>query len=317
MNSTAVLYCIREEDSPNLYANFIDALVTFPALKSDLFILAKSNNIGFAEDMNKLLLQNQISGKVIRMSNEGFDIGTYRKFILASHYRCYILMSASSKPAQFDWVKKLDSPILDNSSMLVGSMCSWESLSSGILQSRVLILRQIFEDHNVGSGRMIQFLNKYSKNRFLLNTNVKELLKKSSFFQYCLAIILLFYNLRKTLRILFSFPFFPNPHLRTTGMAITREFFLEMSQREFKSKIDALSLESGFKSFTRVAMSKNGNPLIYIEANYVSPNNSLSTTSFRSEVKLTPPVVDAHYERYSDLSIELRKQFMKLTWGKT
>jgi hypothetical protein len=43
-------------------------------------------------------------------------------------------------------------------------------------------------------------------------------------------------------------------------MAITREFFLEMSQREFKSKIDALSLESGFKSFTRGAMSKNGNP---------------------------------------------------------
>jgi hypothetical protein len=234
------------------------------------------------------------------MDDSGFDLGTYRKHILKSEADVFILMSATSRPKIHDWVDLLISPIADGNSSVTGAMVSLESLRSTFLVDLCIGIVK----------RMSKVFSSIKKESIHL-VSVKNLNTFGAFF---ILPFFLFHPIY-TYKRFFLFPKFPNPHLRTTGMAITRELFLQVVTKQPKKKIDVLLLESGRKGFCNIFSRDILKPLVVMSDGHYDLGSNKATLTFRSENEGSAIVTDAHFENYLNMISSSRNFMRRRTWN--
>jgi hypothetical protein len=317
VNKVAVLYCLRQEDGITAFKKFIEALTIFPIEPAKLHILLKTVDANFVEEVRLSLARASLDANVHLMPNWGFDLGTYKMFIENSQDVFFILMSASSLPTRSDWVRILTAPLISNTSGLVGSMASWESLSTNVFASysfgiemKIQNFYRDFLDHKSNSFIEFFFYPIRLVFSFLVcRQHISKILSKFG------AILFFLLHPRVIWRRFTSFPKFPNPHIRTTGMVISKELFLEVCSKIPINKIDSMLMESGTASITKIATTKGINPLVVVGDEYFSPNDERVRKNFRSADCVTPLVTDHHYREFRNGSPDFQTKMYRLTWG--
>jgi hypothetical protein len=317
MRKIAVLYCLRQEDGIETFIEFINALGLFPIEHAKLHILLKTTDETFIEQISEILMKASLSAHVHPMPIWGFDLGTYKLFIENSKDDFFVLMSATSRPTKYNWVNILTAPLISDNCSVVGSMGSWESLSTEVFESYTIAFEnKIIKLHKTHSCRKIKYFGRLQFNlkTFVLKLLVRRLpiLRVLSRFG---AVIYFLLHPRIIWRRTSSFPKFPNPHIRTTGMAISRDLFLQACKKTPSDKLDCLLLESGRESITRLAALNGCNPVVAIDEQFFSLNNEQVQRSFRSVDQMLPLVVDHHYMEFKDGSSDFQKRMRRITWG--
>jgi hypothetical protein len=296
-----VLYCIRPEDSLENFSEFLESLRSYPATNASIHVLCKADSSShFYRSAQDLIRTRAMYIELHSMEDSGFDIGTYRQHILKSAADVFILMSATSRPRKRNWVDLLISPIIDGNSSVTGAMASLESLRS-----------TFFVDLSVGVVKRMSELFSSIKKISVHQISVKMLNACGSFL---ILPFFLFHPVYSCKRFFF-FSKFPNPHLRTTGMAITRDLFLQVVTRQPKKKIDVLLLESGRKGFCKKLSQDISKPIVVIPQGHFELGSHEATLTFRSENKDTAIVTDAHFENYLGMNSASRSFIRKSTWN--
>ena len=113
-----------------------------------------------------------------------------------------------------------------------------------------------------------------------------------------------------------NFPEFPNPHIRTTGMAIRRDLYVEILDKVPVSKFDAFNYESGSDSITKRAEGL-GYKVGLVQKNgvFVSIQNPKARTTFRF-VGGDSLISDHQSRHFHTLSKRHKLILTKITQGK-
>jgi len=317
MSGTAVLYCIRAEDGFAKFIRFIVSLSAFPIEEADLHVLLKSSDQKFNEQIYATMKANSVNGRIHLVPDLGFDLGSYKLFIQDSDYDYFVLMSASSVPMKHKWVSMLITPLTNQTSKLVGSMASWESLSTNVFESHSYALEKkiitnflsILNPDSVLAKRLGQYLRIRTELSPTFKFLALGLPSKLG------AAIYFLLHPRRILRRISGFPAFPNPHIRSTGMAVSKDLFMKACSKIPRDKIDVMLLESGRFSLTSFAISTGCNPLVVVGDEYFSPRDPRVRKTFRCAGIEPPLVADHHYERFIQGSPKYQKRMSQVTWG--
>jgi len=299
---TEVLYCIRPEDLVENFLGFQEALDIFPPRCSSVHILCKSQvESYFYQSIETLNRKSHTPFLLHSMSDSGFDLGTYLQHIEGSNAEFFILMSASSRPTTEGWDEILTEPLKSNQGSLVGSMVSQESLSSTFLLDIAKAALTRISPKNC----FFSINHKFHRSFLLL--------------LYCLGFLSLipFFvgHPLYTLKRFFLFQLFPNTHLRSTGIALSREFFLRIVEGSPKQKIDALIKESGRRGLTVAAFSEIVPPVLATPNSVLDIRSERAKQFFRSDSNFLPIVLDRHFTIYKESDLAARLALRKRTWG--
>lgn len=249
-----ISYVIREADGIESLKQFISSLDKFGVSQDNIV------HIGIKDASKKFVatVSDELTSgthtyriKFSILPSGGFDIGSHFLVAQKSKSTHIIFMTATSQANRKNWDKILLRGFSDNSVGIIGSMKSSESIKSSFmayLNLRVNLFCQFTLSHSdklvarargmkVDSNEGTLMLNKFQ-------SFSRSVIKKILFFAlkskepYC------FVN---------RFPEFPNPHLRTTGLAINRDLFLSIFDRVPEQKFEAYEYESGSLSLSRRA----------------------------------------------------------------
>ena len=293
----SVLYCLHPNDDYSRLQKFIAALAIYPSEKAPIFILCKEVRKKSHYEAALKLVQEHVPGiEVRKVPVEGFDLGAYRNFMLASDSEIYILLSSSSIPTSPNWVEKLVNPISQEKTVITGSMVSAESLKSNFAL-----------DLAIGVFKRFGLL----KHWLPINRIQTAFLKTIG---SLLIPVYLFLHPIYSCKRLFLIPKFPNLHLRTTGIAVKKSYYLDTVTRAPKNKIDAFLLESGKNGLGLCGTNSKFVPYLVTASNEYRLDEDYEK-NFRKVQGQTPLIVDKHYEEFI-FANATRKSFLEIrTWG--
>ncbi len=249
-----ISYVIREADGIESLKLFISSLDKFGVSRDNIvhigikdaskkFVATVSDEINNRNHAYRIQLRILPSG--------GFDIGSHFLVAQKSKATHIIFMTATSQANRKNWDKILLRGFSNNSVGLIGSMKSSESIKSSFTAYLNLRINLFFQftlspsDKSIARARGIKF---DSNKAFLISHRFqsfsRNVIKKIFFFAL---------KSKEPYSFLNKFPEFPNPHLRTTGLAINRELFLSIFDRVPEQKFEAYEYESGSLSLSRRA----------------------------------------------------------------
>lgn len=121
-------------------------------------------------------------------------------------------------------------------------------------------------------------------------------------------------------KYLSGFPRFPNPHVRSTGVVVAREWFLAFAAGRDGpvTKNEAHALESGRGGLSRFALAQGGALLVVGSDGrcYESPEWPASAT-FRSGRQANLILRDNRTDQYDAADPALRRRLERMAWGVT
>jgi hypothetical protein len=216
------------------FRSFLNSYLLFPAgTDHELVILFN----GYESDKNlqdyhELLRSAGISYYHLKLE-QGQDIFAY-KWSAEQLSSTYVLfLNTYSQILNENWGKYYLDAIRKENVGCVGATGSWQSRASyGVKRVRWLFSKE---------EKIIQNVPYYVEKEFKIAGLTISLSPR-------LALLASFL---KSLKDIFHFPFFPNPHLRTNAFITNRLFWLSLHFNSLKSKKDAYRMESGNNSFTR------------------------------------------------------------------
>ena len=241
-----------------------------------------------------------LSCKIIECEDVGFDIATFINTMKSENHEIFVWITASSEITRKTWLSELTLPIQRGESFVCGSMASNESLSSGIF-------RRLSDS---AENRMLKVFNKGTFHSDYSFVNQAVL-----FFRAALALVYCLIHPIRILQYKILFPSFPNPHLRTTGIAIQKSFFETLDVKTPYRRIPTLAFESGKSSISILSNIGMKQPIVVVNNAYCSLNDPAAKETFRSKSFYVPPVIDRHFKNFLMKEPNRAQQLQVLTWG--
>jgi len=293
-----VLFCLHPNDAFERLDNFLEALKSFPSQKAPVFILCKNDNGASHYDQAISLIQRYESPvQISEVTSGGFDLGTYRNFMMNSDFEIFVLLSSSSRPTTTNWVEKLVNPIVENRAVIAGSMVSAESLSSNFPI-----------DLTLGVLRRAKNLKEWLPNSFL-QISILRLMG------YLLLPIYFIIRPTYSWKRQFCIKRFPNVHLRTTGIAVTKLHYLNKVRVEPKDKIDTFLLESGKNGLSAIDKNSDRRPHLITSSSEYRIDAQFEE-NFRRISSATPIIIDKHFEDFIVSKHKVQRFLERRTWGR-
>jgi hypothetical protein len=310
MEKVLISYVFYKKNKIQNLINFLDSMTNYPPASDALLIISlKDITKELTSQIHETISQYKLICKVevISVPNIGFDLGTH--VINTQRHKPFItiFMSASSKANHIDWYRLLVSPFLDQRIGIVGSMYSEESqltIYREIAMTKVkhrLHLRLSTVEESV--ALMIDLPSTYRTIFFGPFHNL---------FTYIITLIpLKIYRSRHPFDIE-KYPPFPNPHLRTTGLAIRSSLFCELITRLPVTKGEVLALESSYNSLTAQVCNLGYSILVCTYSGiYLNFGSSKATSTFR-DPNSSSIVIDAESEIFNTYNEEKKAAIHKL-----
>ena len=316
--TVSISYVIREADGIDAFDNFIDSLEKFPIPKSiSLYILLKESRELFRLQIQNRLQASKIKANIVVGSDGGFDLGSHLEIASRVSSDLLVLFTSTTQPCSKNWILSLTQPFKDQQVGIVGSMFSNESLkTSYLLLIRLKLKHKLSQKLNGFESDLSSYWG-ISKEKVSPMLLVFRLIKiPNFFFRKIEKTLLCFIAKLNPWKSVKNFPEFPNPHIRTTGMAIRRDLYVEILDKVPVSKFDAFNYESGSDSITKRAEGL-GYKVGLVQKNgvFVSIQNPKARTTFRF-VGGDSLISDHQSRHFHTLSKRHKLILTKITQGK-
>lgn len=310
MEKVLISYVFYKKNKIQNLINFLDSMTEYPPASDALLVISlKDISKVLASQIYETINQYKLVCKVeiISVPNTGFDLGTH--LINTQRYQPFItiFMSASSKANHIDWYKSLVSPFSDERIGIVGSMYSEESQ---LTIYREIALTKIKYRLHLKLSKVEEsvalMIDLTSKHRAIYLGKFHEL------FSYIITLIpYKIYRARHPFDIEQYRPF-PNPHLRTTGLAIRSKLFSEVITKIPITKGEVLALESSYSSLTTRVRNLGYSILVCTySGKYLSFGDSKAVSTFR-DTSSSSIVIDAESEIFYTYNEEKKAAIHKL-----
>ena len=176
-----------------------------------------------------------------------------------------------------DWLTKLHTHIRRDDVGLVGATGSYQSLYSSVKDSMSAMSQRSIVRQLVGSMR-----RRWALSRF------------------------------KT-----HFDPFPNPHIRTNAFMLAREQMLGLDAGRMRTKMQAMSFESGKNNLTRQIQLKGLKALVVgRDGKAYEEENWFDSETYKSGEQTNLLVADNRTEQYAWADAEARRVMTKVAWGR-
>ena len=225
--------------------SFIKSYLSFPSnVEHDLVILFNGcQNDGEIEEYHRFLKNSGISYSYLIMRS-GQDILAYRFAAENLSSKYLLFFNTYAEILSDNWGLYYLNTIKAGDVGLAGATGSWQSKSSWVFQR----VRWIFASESAIKKNISYFASKKVK------IGPVSLLVPPR--------LTLLGALIKSLPDIFSYPYFPNAHLRTNSFIVERTFWLDFRFNSVRNKKEAYRMESGNNSFTRQTIQKGKKVLI-------------------------------------------------------
>ena len=248
----AVIYLARKHEGIESFKRFVSSYTQNPCgLDHDLVVLYK----GFDSNAARFEAGKAFHGvphRAIELDDEGYDIGAYRKALeaISNEYVCFL--NTHTEIASENWLRLMYQSMLLSDIGIVGSTGSYESLRSSIgLQSEVT---RLCKSHQFPYDEAVDYYF-----RFLTEKSCRKWRSQRSFriFRWARRVQQYLKRIERSPRSKVvpienskQFPTFPNPHIRSNGFMVHRNWMYESVDVPIRNKHDAFLFESGPNSLT-------------------------------------------------------------------
>jgi hypothetical protein len=236
-----------EVNLPSQLFKFLNYISLYPPSKSTLLVISlKKVDHHMVNKINHYLKEQNVACKYIiqKVWDKGYDIGTHLEVCRKYLPTIIVMFSAKSWPKYPNWFEKLINPFKDSSIGIVGSMFSLDSQKTSYFEVADTELRLALRlklkkiHHQIAISRDLR-VNKYELNLGKCSDKASDYIVKNVF---------KLYKLKRPIGARNTFSNFPNPHLRTTGMAVRSCVFLNIGLKEPTTKMETFLIESGPES---------------------------------------------------------------------
>lgn len=282
-----ISYVFHKKNSFFDLDRFLKSLVKFPPQSDCLIVISlkglSTRSSQMARDM-VLKLNFDVKVEILTMEDVGYDIGTHYMVCKKFCPSIILLMSATSEFKSKNWQDLLLYKFNDPNVGAVGSMYSQESLKTGyyeLLETRLRILLGLEMDQ---IHKNIAIVRNYK-----ITQNIYRYKRFKNFYLSCIFYLLFIYHkIVNPIGYRKYFPVFPNPHLRTTGLAVRGSIFMNLVGVLPKNKNESLIFESGLENlsiqierqnFKLYTVLPNGNYLIFRDKNATVTYRALYSTA--------------------------------------
>ena len=176
-----------------------------------------------------------------------------------------------------DWLTKLYTHVRHENVGLVGATGSFQSLYNSVKDSMSTVPQRSVLRRLVGSIR-----RRWSLSRFKL-----------------------------------YFDPFPNPHIRTNAFMLRRELMLGLDIGPMRTKMEAMSFESGKNSLTRQIQRANLKVLVVGRNGHAyEPDDWFASETYKSGTQANLLVADNRTEQYARADMASQKEMTRVAWGR-
>lgn len=281
-----VSYVFHKKNSLLDLDRFLKSILKFPPRSNCIIVISlkglSARSCQIAKGMvDELKLGTKV--QILVIDDVGYDIATHNLVCKKFCPKIILLMSATSEFMVENWQDLLIKKFNDPNVGAVGSMFSQESLKTGyyeLLETRLRILLRLR-------------LRPIHKNiATLRNLKIAPHIFEGKCMNYFLFFIFLLLFIRhkifNPIGYRKHFPTFPNPHLRTTGLAVRGSIFVKLEGVLPQNKQEALIFESGFKNlslqierqkFKLYVVLPNGDFLIFRDKNASITYGTINSTA--------------------------------------
>jgi hypothetical protein len=113
-----------------------------------------------------------------------------------------------------------------------------------------------------------------------------------------------------------QFPPFPNPHVRTNAMMISRELMLSLEWGRVRRKLDAWKLESGWRNITRQVWDRRLDTLVVgRDGRAYGRERYYESNTFRRGDQPNLLVADKRTREFEEAPTDRRRWLFELAWG--
>jgi hypothetical protein len=312
-----ILYCLRDGDDFEKYRTFQESIVNSDLRGFQVVIICKSNDNNFINEVKALT--NISSLQFFSVDDSGVYFEAFNKYFeFAKNLKFAILLSSDSKINDPNWANNLIFPIISGRTHLCGFMGSSESVSSVEFEK----IRELSKAWFQSSNRILGESNHHQDFDYQAPERISSTLKNLKRFHlsFIPLIRLLHYStfvilLMKSYKNLLRYPFFPNFHVRGTGVAVTRELLSAAHKGKGLSHMDAVEIESGRRGLSNLCRKFYSEPLICKDGKYFTLDSPEVTQTFRSDSGYLPAVADTHFYEYLSQSSSVKAKLRARTWG--
>ena len=309
MKKILISYVFHQKNDFSDFRNFILSLKKYPPPNYIILCITVKGITPLVKNRMKKLLKDldfKFEINFHQFPDIGYGIGT--NYLINQIYSpdVIILMTATSEFKHRDWFKYLITPLKDKNIGLVGSMSSFESRNTNFYELAEVLIKNKFR---------IQLTKIQRQTAISKNVNIKKQL--FNFGENDGVIVKLFvYLIFKIFQArLFSleyrsqihkYPKFPNPHLRTTGLAIKGDVFEKLVQKIPMSKEEEFVLESGYQGISARARRLGYNLIVCTElGEYFDIRDPRACQTFRSTSSKSI-IIDKYVRYFDELTMERR-----------
>jgi hypothetical protein len=313
-----ILYTIREADGIYKLKRFLESVKDTNLESFELIFIAKSDTTSFARNIEKVVnsFDLDFSWKIWSTSDDGFYFSSYRRFLLEYNCKYTILLSSDSVVTHKNWAEILILPIESNLAPICGSMGSWESILENANTIGFISMKKRLKCALSTSEAALDY---YYNGELSYSPQFKHAgsLVLSNIVIRLFSMVIFLKHFRTYITLKTAFFRFPNPHIRGTGFAITRDLFLMTMRHDTQNEMDGFKIESGKKSFSNMQESNNfkTKAVIWVGGGYVQLFDESVQSTFRSESNFVPLVIDDHYLDFKNSNASRRKSLGYITWG--
>lgn len=296
MADLGVVHLVRRKNGQAPFVRFLESYRVNPGgIPHDLVLLYK----GFANEQQLrpfAALASDLAHRTLRISDAGLDVWAYFQAARLLDCRYVCLLNSYSRVLDRDWLAKLWSHANDSDVGAVGATGSFQSFHSRYLQ--IMAPAQ----HAPLSDRALYLL------RLLIAHRDPAVLRRR--LRWAAARIA---GLHNPVR---DFPPFPNPHLRTNGIVISRDLLLQLEGGRVFTKSAAFRFESGVNSMTNQLLRRGKQVLVVGRDGTAYPPAQWPVShTFRLGMQANLLVADNQTDAYAAADEATRRTMSSYTWG--
>ncbi len=286
--SISIVYLTRGMDGGARAADaFFESYCAHPAGRPhELSVIAKGwDGVPGRERLEQQV--NALSARIFEFPDDGFDWGAYIRLapLLSHDWLCFL--NTHSRIVAEGWLDAMMRAAEDPAVGVAGATGSWGSVSPGLSQDFANLADLLTEEGVTRTAlRGLYYLGRYLVMRPFS---------------------------------LWSFPSFPNPHLRSNAFLLRRGLFLDyISGRRLPvRKRDAFRLESGRDSLSRFVMNRGLKPVVVARDGKVHDiDHWAESGTFRNPGQPNLLISDNQTRNYDCLPRARRRISERAAWGR-
>ena len=291
------------------FKNFVKSIKKYPPSQEVMLsITVKAISTTMESKMKKMLNDANLGFpiKFHHFPDIGYGIGTH--YLINKIYSpdYIIFMSATSQFNNKHWFTLLITPLENKKVGIVGSMSSLESINTSYLELAEIIIKNKFRLKLTQFQELVVVARNLPLKKYYFNFGDKD---PASLKLFIFFIFKMTKNHIFPLKYRSQIPKFPNPHLRTTGLAIKGELLDKIVGQIPGTKEEEILLESGFNGIS--AKAKQLGYTVYVcnqSGEYLDISDVRASRTFRS-TQQTSIIIDMHCLVFDSYAEERQKAF--------